>query len=89
MPRDSMATLLTSAFSVRLNRLRTGNGLFRSAMHKWGMTPSPACKCGANEQTADYLITSRPVYCHPNGARGLASDDVTLENWLMNTCPAI
>ena len=38
---------------VRLNRLRTGVDLFRSTMHKWGMAPSPACECGADEQTAD------------------------------------
>ena len=46
---------------VRLNRLRTGIGLFRSTMHKWGMAPSPASECGANKQTADHLITSCPI----------------------------
>ena len=74
---------------VRLNRLQTGVGLFRSTMHKWGMAPSPACECGADEQTADYLIISCPIYRHPNGAGGLASDDMTLKDWLLNTCPAV
>ena len=73
---------------VRLNRLRTGVGQFRSTMHKWGMDPSPACECGADEQTADHLIISCPIYRHPNGASGLASDDMTLKDWLLNTCPA-
>ena len=73
---------------VRLNRLRTGVGLFRSTMHKWGMAPSPACECGADEQTADHLIISCPIYHHPNGAGGLASDDMKLKDWLLNTCPA-
>ena len=74
---------------VRLNRLRNGVGLFRSTMYKWGMVPSPACECGANEQTADHLIISCPTHRHPNGAGGLASDDMTLKDWLLNTCPAV
>ena len=74
---------------VRLIRLRTGLGLFHSTMHKWGMAPSPACECGADEQTADHLIISCPIYRHPNGAGGLASDDMTLKDWLLNTCPAV
>ena len=74
---------------VRLNRHRTGVGLFRSTMHKWGMAPSPACECGADEQTADHLIISCSIYRHPNGPGGLASDDMTLKDWLLNTCPAV
>ena len=73
---------------VRLNRLRIGVGLFHSTMHKWGKAPSPACECGADEQTADHLI-SCPIYRHPNGAGGFASDDMTLKNWVLNTCPAV
>ena len=74
---------------VRLDRLRTGVGLFRSTLRKWGMAPSPACECGADEQTADHLIISCPIYRHPNGAGGFASDDMTLNDWLLNTCPAV
>ena len=36
---------------VRLNRLRTGVGLFRSETQKWGMASTAACKYGAKEQT--------------------------------------
>ena len=74
---------------VRLNRLRTGVGLFRSTRHKWGMAPSPACECKAGDQTAVHLIISCPIYRYPNGAGGLASDDMTLKDWLVNTCPAV
>jgi len=34
---------------VRLTRLRTGVGRFRSSLYKWGMASSAACECGADE----------------------------------------
>jgi len=34
---------------VRLNRLRTGVGRFRSCLYKWSMASSAACECGAEE----------------------------------------
>jgi len=37
---------------VRLNRLRTGVGRFRSCLYKWGMASSAACECGAEKQTS-------------------------------------
>ena len=58
---------------VKLNRLRTGVGLFRSIMHKWGMASTAACECGAEEQAADHVITSCPIYHHPNGIHGLTT----------------
>jgi len=38
---------------VRLNRLRTGFGRFRSCLDKWGrdVAPSATYECGAEEQT--------------------------------------
>ena len=56
---------------VRLNRLRTGVGLFRSLMHKWSMACTASCECGAEEQTENHIITSCPIYRHPLGIRGL------------------
>ena len=60
---------------VRLNRLRTGVGLFQSTMHKWGMAPTAVCECGAEYQTADHVITTCPIYSYPNEAQGLAQVD--------------
>ena len=74
---------------VRLNRLRTGVGLFRSLLHKWGMASTASCECWVEEQTADYIITSCPIYCHPNGIRGLLTVNESLARWLFDTSPAI
>jgi len=38
-------TLLTKTGWIRLNRLRTGVGRFRSCLQKWAMVPSAACEC--------------------------------------------
>ena len=62
---------LPRAAWVNLNPLRTGVGRFHSSMHKWGLAPSPNCKCGASEQTADHVLTVCPIHRTPHGARGL------------------
>ena len=62
---------LPRAAWVNLNRLRTGVRQFHSFMHKWGLAPSPNCKCGASEQTADHVLTACPIHRAPHGARGL------------------
>ena len=54
---------------VRLNRLRTGVGLFRSTMYKWGMASSAACECGAEEQIVDHLIANCSIYGYANGLK--------------------
>jgi len=69
---------------VRINRLRTGVGLFRSTMHKW-VVPSANCRCGAEEQTADYIITSCFLYHPPNGTFGLVALDDDTADWLRTT----
>ena len=53
---------------VTLNRLRIGAGLSCSETHKWGMASTAACECGAKEQTTEHIITSCPIYHHPNTA---------------------
>ena len=75
--------------SMKLNRLRTGVGLFRSTKHKWGMTLSAACECGAVEQAADHVITFCPTYRHPCGNRGMTTMDENLVSWLTNTCSGL
>ena len=80
---------LPRASWVRLNRLRTGVGRFRSILHKWGVASSGVCDCGTGEQTADHVILDCPVYGSPGGMHGLADlDDGTLE-WLADTCPHV
>ena len=62
----------------KLNRLQTGVGRFYLSMHKWGLTPSLNCECGASEQTADHVLTACPIHWAPHGARGLTVlDDKT------------
>ena len=80
---------LSRAAWVKLNRLRTGVGRFHSSMHKWGLVPSPNCKCGAFEQTADHVLTVRPIYCAPHGARGLMVLDDETRCWLKNITASI
>jgi len=75
---------LPKPFWVRLNRLRTGVGLFRSTMHKWGLVPSANCSCGT-EQTADHMLASCPLYQPPNGTLGLAAPDNDTVDWLKTT----
>ena len=74
---------------VRLNRIRTGVGRFRSCLYKWVMASSSACECGAEEQTVDHVVRQCPTYRPPHGLHGLTVvDDVTME-WVLNTCPEI
>ena len=73
---------------VKLNRLQTGAGLFRSETHKWGMISTAACECGAKEQTAKHIIRSCLIYHHLNEARVLSDVKKKLMSWLMDTRPA-
>ena len=81
VPRTSARPVgmgLPRAAWVKLNRLRTGVGLFYSSMHKWGLAPSPNCKCGISEQTTDHVLTVCPIHRAPHGVRGLTVlDDQT------------
>ena len=74
---------------AKLNRLRTGVGLFCSTAHKWGMVFMAACECGAKEQTVKHVITSCSNYHNLNGARALSDVDKTLVMWLTKTSSAI
>ena len=74
---------------VRLNRLRTGVGRFRSCLYKWGMASSAACECGAEEQTVDHVVLQCPIHQSTHGLHGLTVlDDETIE-CLLNNCPEI
>ena len=72
---------------VRLNRLRTCVGRFRSCLYKWGMASSAACECGAEEQTVDHVVLQCPIHRPPHGLHGLTVLDDETTEWLLNTCP--
>ena len=65
---------------VRLNRLRTGVGRFRSCLCKWGMSSSAACECGAEEQTVDHVVLQCPIHRPPHELHGLT----VLNQWFLN-----
>jgi len=80
---------LTRRAWVRLIRLRTNVGRFRSCLYKWSMASSAAFECGAEEQTVNHVVLQYPTHQPPHGLHGLTVvDDETIE-WLLNTCPEI
>ena len=80
--------LLRAAW-IKLNRLRTGVGRFHSSMHKWVFAPSPNCKCGASEQTAEHVLTACPTRRVLHGARDLTVLDHETRCWLNNTTASV
>ena len=65
---------------VKLNRLRTGVGCFNADMWRWGLSKSPACDCGADQQTVNHIINVCPLYRPPNGLHGLINVDADAAN---------
>jgi len=47
--------------------------------------PSANCRCRAEEQTADNILTSCPLYHPPNGTHGLAALDDDTVDWRKTT----
>jgi len=74
---------------VRLNRLRTGVGLFRSTMHKWSLVTSANNRDAAEDQTADHILASCLLYHPPKGTLGLAALDHNTVDWLQRTAVSI
>ena len=64
---------------VRLNRLRTGIGRFGSLMHKWGLTTTAVCDCGAERQTPEHLFYQCPTYGLARKDGLLILDDNTID----------
>jgi len=74
---------------VWLNCLRTGVRCFCSYLHKWNMTSSAACECGAEEQTVDHVVFQCPIHRPPHRLHGLMVVDIRTIEWLLNTWPKI
>ena len=76
---------------VKLNRLHTGVGRSNADMWRWCLSRSPACDCGADQQTANHIITECPLYRPPNGVHGLidVDADAATREWLLSKFPEI
>ena len=74
---------------VRLNRLRTGAKRFHSPMYKWGLGQSTNRECGATEQTADLVISSRLLHHVPRETRDLQVLDDATRCWPNSTTAII
>ena len=86
--------------SVLSCRLRTGVRLFRSCLHKsgisrnfpwhkWCMAASAACECGAEDQTVNHVVFQCPNHRPPPGLHGLAVLDDEKIDRLLNNCAEI
>jgi len=64
---------LDQTFLGQTKLVCSGIGLFCSTMHKWGLVLSANCRCRAEEQTANHILASYPLYHPPNGTFGLAA----------------
>ena len=54
-------------------------------MAEMGYDHAGACECGSKEQIAEHVITSCPIYHHPNGSCALLDVDKSLVPWLTDT----
>ena len=61
---------------VRLSRVRTGYGMFKSNMNRMGLSPSASCECGDAIQTAQNIVSECPLH------RNLVLLDTAACNWL-------
>jgi len=80
---------MRSGRTIRLDRLHTGVGRFRTCLYKWAMASSAACECGTEEQTVDHLVLQCAIHRSPHGLHGLTVLDDETTEWLLNTCPEI
>ena len=85
---------------IRLNRLCTGLGRFRSCLYKWDTASSAACECVAKEQTSDHVVLECPIHRPPHctarldgsggcdnrmAAQHLPRDLCAAEQWIKKT----
>ena len=85
----SLGMTLPRTAWVRLNRIRTVVGHFRSCWYKWSMSSSATCECGAEDQTVDHVFLQCLIHPAPHGLHGLTALDGEAIECLLNTCPKI
>jgi len=86
---DTPGVTLPRRAWVRLNRLHTGVGRFRSCLYKWVMSSSAACECDAEEQTVGHVVLQCSIHRPPHELHGLTFPDDETTGWLFNTCSEI
>ena len=69
---------------VTLNRLRAGVGKFGSEMHKWGLTTSASCACGAATHNVEYILFDCNLLRPPNTVKNLTNVTDDTKNWLQH-----
>ena len=73
---------LTRTTWVKLNRLRSVDGLFGSSTQKWGLASSAKCQWDASKQTANHIILTCPIHLAFRGIMGLTVLDDEPRYWL-------
>lgn len=66
----------------RLNRVRTGHGRCAHLKHKWGWIDSPACECGAPNQTIDHIFRECSIYKYMSDFNDLLILNNDMVDWL-------
>ena len=70
--------LLNGLDPFTFNRLRTGVEQLHLSVQKWGLSPSPECKCGPTKKTANHGLAVYPMDQVPHQAHSLTVlDDET------------
>jgi len=69
---------------VKLNRLRTGTGLFRATLYRWKMENNPLCPCGLGKEQSANHIPQGCCLLHrlPGTAQDLAQTTPAIRYWL-------
>lgn len=66
--------LLSRNSWVKLNRLRTGHGRTKEALHNWGFSDNSLCEC-RELQTSSHIIETCPIYVVQRFTPGYTQSD--------------
>ena len=67
-----------------IKSLRTGVGCFGESMHRWGMCDTAACKCAAENQTADHILFNCKAFPPPQDIEDLSNPNDDRVKWLQD-----